>query len=236
MLATWVYVVVTSVLFVVWPMQGTPVRGDSVWWMMSWLVPTLMLQFLVFWVVDANLLLTRFIRHLSEHHAIWPGTLQLQHKKIFGMLKHPCIDEWLDVQLITKRTSAVSRLFYAPTVVMLILLASRSSLFDNWPTPPSLIISYLLTALILLVSALSLGRAAERSRALALQRLDTYLLETPESTPGYAKFKMIRERVATLTTGSFSRYAEDPLIRALLLSLTGIGGSAIVDALNYAKF
>jgi hypothetical protein len=236
MLATWVYVVITSVLFVIWPMEGMPVRGASMWWMMSWLIPTLTFQVLVFWVMDANLLLTRFIRHLSEHHAIWPGTLQMEHKKTFGMLRHPCIDEWMDLQLIAKRTSAVNRLIYAPTVVMLILFASRSSLFDNWPTPPSLIISYLLTALVLLVSALSLRRAAEKSRTLALQRLDAYLLQTPETTPCYGKFKMIRERVATLSTGAFSRYAEDPLIRALLLSLTGIGGSAIVDALNYAKF
>ncbi|MHC8332962.1 hypothetical protein [Pseudomonas sp. LB3P25] len=236
MLATWVYVVVTSVLFVIWPMEGMPVRGASMWWMMSWLIPALTFQFLVFWVVDANLLLTRFVRHLSEHHAIWPGTLQMEHKKTFGMLRHPCIDEWMDLQLIAKRTSAVNRLIYAPTAVMLILFASRSSLFDNWPTPPSLVISYLLTALVLLVSALSLRRAAEKSRTLALQRLDAYLLETPETTPCYGKFKMIRERVATLSTGSFSRYAEDPLIKALLLSLTGIGGSAIVDALNYAKF
>lgn len=236
MLATWVYVVVTSVLFVIWPMEGMPVRGASMWWMMSWLIPTLTFQVLVFWVMDANLLLTRFIRHLSEHHAIWPGTLQMEHKKTFGMLRHPCIDEWMDLQLIAKRTSAVNRLIYAPTVVMLILFASRSSLFDNWPTPPSLVISYLLTALVLLVSALSLRRAAEKSRTLALQRLDAYLLQTPETTPCYGKFKIIRERVATLSTGAFSRYAEDPLIRALLLSLTGIGGSAIVDALNYAKF
>jgi len=236
MLATWVYVVVTSVLFVIWPMEGMPVRGASMWWMLSWLIPSLTFQVLVFWVVDANLLLTRFIRHLSEHHAIWPGTLQMEHKKTFGMLRHPCIDEWVDLQLIAKRTSAVNRLIYAPTVVLLILLASRSSLFDNWPTPPSLIISYLLTALVLLVSALSLRRAAEKARTIALQRLDAYLLQTPETTPCYAKFKMIRERVATFNTGSFSRYSEDPLIRALLLSLTGIGGSAIVDALNYAKF
>jgi hypothetical protein len=152
------------------------------------------------------------------------------------MLRHPCIDEWVDLQLIAKRTSAVNRLIYAPTVVLLILLASRSSLFDNWPTPPGLIISYLLTALVLLVSALSLRRAAEKARTVALQRLDAYLLQTPETTPCYTKFKMIRERAATFNTGSFSRYAEDPLIRALLLSLTGIGGSAIVDALNYAKF
>lgn len=237
MLATWVYVVVTSVLFVVWPMEGIPVRGESsMGWMLSWLIPTLVFQFLVFWVVDANLLLTRFIRHLSEHHAIWPGSLQMEHKKIFGMLKHPCIDEWVDLQLIAKRTSAVNRLIYAPTVVMLILVASRSSAFDNWPSPPSLIISFLLTALVLLISALSLRRAAEKARTLALQRLDAYLLVTPETVPCYGKFKMIRERVALLNTGSFSRYSEDPLIRALLLSLTGIGGSAIVDALNYAKF
>ncbi|MHC8381799.1 hypothetical protein [Pseudomonas sp. LB3P14] len=235
-LATWVFVVVTSVLFVIWPMEGMPVRGTSMWWMMSWLIPTLIFQVLVFWVVDANLLLTRFIHHLSEHHAIWPGSLQIEHKKTFGMLKHPCIDDWVDLQLIAKRTSAVNRLIYAPTAVMLILLASRSSLFDNWPTPPGLMISYLLTALVLLVSALSLRRAAEKARTVALQRIDAYLLQTPETTPCYAKFKMIRERVATFNTGSFSRYAEDPLIRALLMSLTGIGGSAIVDALNYAKF
>jgi hypothetical protein len=235
-LVTWIFLVVTSVLFVVWPMERIPVRGDSIMWMLTWLVPTVLFQLLVFWVVDANLLLTRFIRHLSDHHAVWPGTLQLEHKQIFGVLKHPCIDEWMDLQLIAKRTSAVNRLIYAPTVVMLILLASRSTAFDNWPTPPSIVITFLLTALILLASALSLRRAAEKARTVALRRVDAYLLETPETAPYYDKFQMIRDRIATLNTGSFSRYSEDPLIRALLLSLTGIGGSAIVDALNYAKF
>jgi hypothetical protein len=238
LLATWIFVVVTSVLFVIWPMERIPVRGESIVWMLSWLIPTLAFQVLVFWVVDANLLLTRFIRHLSEHHAIWPKSLQEEHRKIFGVLKHSCIDEWVDLQLIAKRTSAVSRLIYAPTVVMLILLASRSSLFDNWPTPPSIVITFLLTALILLASALSLRRAAEKARTVALRRLDTYLLETPKARDPvrYEKFQMIRDRIATLNTGSFSRYSEEPLVRALLLSLTGIGGSALVDALNYAKF
>jgi hypothetical protein len=39
----------------------------------------------------------------------------------------------------------------------------------------------------------------------ALHRLDAYLLENAEAMPGYGKFKMIRERVTTLNTGSFSR-------------------------------
>lgn len=236
LLVTWIFFVISSALYVVWPMEGIPVRGFSPVWMLTWLVPTVTFQVLVFWVVDANLLLIRFIRHLSDNHAIWPNKLQLEQRAIFGTANHPCVDEWIDLQLIAKRTSAVSRLIYAPTLVMLILLASRSSLFDNWPTPPSLIITYLLTALILLGSALSLRRAAEKARTVALQRLDTYLLTTTPSAPYYEKFHMIRERISTLNTGSFSRYSEEPLVRALLLSLTGIGGSALVDALNYAKF
>lgn len=235
-LATWIFMVATSVLYVIWPIAGIPVRGDSPVWMLSWLLPTLAFQLLVFWVVDANLLLTRFIRHLSTRYAIWPVKLQAQHHDIFGIGKHECIDDWIDMLLIAKRTSAVNRLIYAPTVVMLILIASRSSVFDNWPTPPGMIISFTLTALLLLASALSLRRAAEKARGTALQRIDAYLLAEPATTKGYEKFRMIRERIATLNTGSFSRYSEEPLVRALLLSLTGIGGSAIVDALNFAKF
>lgn len=236
LLATWVFVVVTSALFVLWPMEGAPTRGESPIWMWNWLLPTLAFQLLVFWVVDANLLLTRFIRNLSTHYAIWPKALRKEHWRVFGMPLHPCIDDWMDMQLIAKRTATVNRLIYAPTVVMLILIASRNSVFDNWPTPPSLIISFLLTTLILLASALSLRRAAEKARGAALQRLDNYRLETPEDAPIYKKLELIRARIVALNTGAFSSYAQEPLVRALLLSLTGVGGSLIVDALNYAKF
>ncbi|WP_458736921.1 hypothetical protein [Pseudomonas chlororaphis] len=235
-LATWIFMVATSALFVLWPMEGAPTRGESPIWMWNWLLPTLAFQLLVFWVVDANLLLTRFIRNLSKHYAIWPKELRKEHQRLFGVALHPCIDDWVDMQLIAKRTATVNRLIYAPTVVMLILIASRNSVFDNWPTPPSIVISFLLTTLILLTSALSLRRAAEKARGAALRRLDDYLLEITDSTPVYNKLKLIRGRIDALDTGAFSRYSQEPLVRALLLSLTGVGGSLIVDALNYAKF
>ncbi|MCY1394942.1 hypothetical protein D9M71_98700 [compost metagenome] len=235
-LATWFFVVVTSVLLVVWPMEGIPVRGISPIWRWSWLIPFLLFQLLVFWVVDANRLLTRFIQQLSRYHGIWPLPLQREHELIFGKSIHPCIDDWMDMVLIAKRTAAVNRLIYAPTVVLLIMIASRSSYFDNWPTPPSIVISFLLTAVILLSSAVSLRRAAEKARRAALQRIDDYLLRTPASDPIHNKFELIRTRIAALNTGAFSRYSEEPLVRALLLSLTGIGGSIIADAINFSKF
>lgn len=236
LLATWIFAVFTGVLFALWPMEASPVRGELLWGKAPWMLPILAFQLLVFWVVDANFLLIRFIRQLIRHHAIWPRALERQHRAIFGMDRHACIDDWADVLLIARRTAAVSRLIYAPTIVLLILIASRSSVFDNWPTPPGLIISFVATGVLLFVSALSLRRAAEKARATALQHIDAQLLMSSKEDLGYTKFQMIRERIANLNTGAFSRYSEEPLVRALLVSLTGIGGSIIVDVLNYAKF
>ncbi|MFJ4394848.1 hypothetical protein [Pseudomonas sp. NPDC089396] len=243
MLGSWIFLVLTSLLFVLWPMDGDPVRGNPPLRGWNWLPPVLAFNLLVFWVVDANRLLTRFIRQLSQEHWIWPRELQREQKALFGDIynpvpkaAHPSIDEWFGLTLIAKRTAAVSRLIYAPTVVLLILIVSRSSYFDNWPTPPGMIITFALTGLILLVSALSLRRAAEKARTVGLQRIDQYLLEIAGNETLSAKFRLIRERIVALNTGAFSRYADEPLVRALLLSLTGIGGSALVDALNYSKF
>jgi len=242
-LSAWIFVALTSLLFVLWPFDGSPIRGNLSLGIWSWLPSLLAFNLLVFWVVDANRLLTRFIRQLSQEHWIWPTELQREQKALFGDIynpvpkaAHPSIDEWFGLNLIAKRTAAVSRLIYAPTVVLLILIISRSSYFDNWPTPPGMIITFTLTGLILLVSALSLRRAAEKARTVGLQRIDQYLLEIAGNETLSAKFRLIRERIVALNTGAFSRYADEPVVRALLLSLTGLGGSALVDALNYAKF
>ncbi|MFJ4445573.1 hypothetical protein ACIPZ8_26255 [Pseudomonas sp. NPDC089422] len=239
MLGSWIFLVLTSMFFVLWPMDGDPMRGNLALRQWSWLPPLLTFNLLVFWVVDANRLLTRFIRQFSDEDWIWPQGLQREHKTLFGKLahcqSHPSIDAWFGLTLIAKRTAAVSRLIYAPTIVLLILIASRSSLFDNWSTPPGMVITFVLTGLILLGSALSLRRAAERARTVGLQRIDQYLLKTPDEAL-CGKFSLIRERIVTLNTGAFSRYADEPLVRALLLSLTGLGGSVLVDALNYSKF
>ncbi|WP_371365974.1 hypothetical protein ACA097_21885 [Pseudomonas sp. QL9] len=235
-LATWTFALISGVLYVLWPFDGSPVRGSLLWSKTVWMLPTLAFQLLVFWVVDANFLLIRFIRQLIGHHGIWPEALREKHRKIFGIDQHACIDDWVDVALIARRTAAVSRLIYAPTVVLLILIVSRSSLFDNWPTPPGLVISFVVTGLILFFSALSLRRAAEKARALALQHIDAQLLAEPADGPPVAKLQLIRERIVNLKTGAFSRYTEEPLVRALLLSLTGLGGTAIIDVLNLAKF
>lgn len=246
LLFTWVFLVVTSALYVVVPVEDIPIRGHAGGiWLWSWVLPTVSFQILVFWVMDANLLLSRFIKQLSRYRLIWPTDVQERRRALPIPPTHCCLDDYLVLSLIAKRTSAVNRLIYAPTLVMLVLMASRSTLFDNWPSPISSTIILVLNALLLLWSALKLRRCAERARSGALSRLDHYLLrgidapEQPAQINAAAVRETLiafRERIRDLKTGAFSPYSEEPLLRAVLVSLTGLGGTVIVDALNFLTF
>jgi len=264
LLMTWLFLVVTSVIYVLVPIEDLPVRGNAEGiWLWSWILPTVCFQLLVFWVIDANLLLRRFIRQLSQDYLIWPRTVRKQWEKLPIPAAHICLDDYLDLSLIAKRTSAVNRLIYAPTLVMLVLMASRSTLFDNWPAPVASTIILLINAAMLLASAFLLRRSAEAARRTALERVDRLLLEGIDTRQGEAvrmknvqakmpaeeaqliqvqaaaereTFIMLRDRMKALKTGAFSPYSEDPLLRAVLVSLTGLGSTVVIDALNFFNF
>ncbi|MFK3971474.1 hypothetical protein ACI2KS_12175 [Pseudomonas sp. NPDC087358] len=264
LLCSWIFLVVTSVFYVILPVEDIPVRGASEGiWLWSWVLPTVFFQILVFWVIDANMLLSRFIRQLSRDYLIWPRAVRRRWEDLPIPTTHYCLDDYLDLTLIAQRTSAVNRLIYAPTLVMLVLMASRSTLFDNWPAPISSMIILLVNALLLLGSALTLRRCAESARRTAMERIDRYLLQGVETRQSEAirlariqqgiasaeadleqaktiavreTLITLRERMKALRTGAFSPYSEEPLLRAVLLSLTGLGGTVIIDALNFLSF
>ena len=238
-LATWLLFVITSPIYAVWPSVVGSTRGLTPSSALLWQItmgPLISLQLLVFWIIDANRLRTRFIRQLSSSRIIWPPSLQAEHLQTFAVRQHPCIDGWVTIKLIAQRSIAVNRLIYAPTAVLLLLVVSCNKSLTDLPTPPSMFVLLFLTALLLFASAFSLRRTAEKAREMVLHRVDDYLFQVSGDVPSNEKFLQIRERIATLNTGAFSRYSEEPLIRALFLLLTGIGGSAIVDTLNYFKF
>ncbi|WP_213878963.1 hypothetical protein [Pseudomonas sp. dw_358] len=250
LLSSWMFLVVTSAFYVIMPVEDIPVRGSANGiWLWSWVLATVTFQILAFFVVDTNLLLTRFIRQLKDHQLIWPKKLRAQWMtRPVGPL-HPCFDDYMGINLIAKRTSAVNRLIYAPTLVMLVLIASRSAVFDNWPAPLSTTLILILNVAILLGSALYLRRCAENARRQALANIDLQVLKLTDikaptrlSADGWEiavdraevekQLGMLRQRIKDLRTGAFSPYSEEPLIRAVMVSLTGLGGSAVLEALN----
>ncbi|HSD37774.1 MAG TPA: hypothetical protein VLC92_09705 [Rhodocyclaceae bacterium] len=237
-LLTWMFSLLSSLLFVIWPLESSPIRGSVKHFMpiMTWAFWAG--QLLVFWVVDANIILVRFINTFIRVHTVWPASLQAEHERMFGVRKHPCVDDWVDLRLIARRTEAVNMLIYAPVIVLIVQLLSRSDLFDNWATPPSIVITQAVSVLILFLAALGLRRTAERARSSAIVRIDEYLLSksTIENTTFLKQLQTMREQILKLNNGAFSPYSEQPMVKAIMMSLTGIGGTAIANVLSLAKF
>ena len=114
--------------------------------------------FLTFFVLDATIVNRRFIKCLADKETVWP-------KKSFG---HPrCrmrgmmpadLRDYLDIRLIAERTEAVGEIIYYPFLVSFLLIASRSSLFDNWDWPAGVVVVYGLSTLLAISSAVLLRR------------------------------------------------------------------------------
>jgi hypothetical protein len=233
-LFTWLYLVVTSLLFAIWPLEWPPIRGNIAVQVNAYmlLLSIISFNFLIFWVVDANLLLARFATLLSSNRAHWPREVHAVLAERFGMENHPGADDWLDVRLIARRTAAVNKIVYAPLLVMLLLMAARSSLFDNWVLTPSLAITYLLGSAVLLFAAAHLRRAAERARSNAVAHLKALILKLqlqPDQRGVLDQLKIMLDEAEQIREGAFARYTDQPIVHAVLIIIGSMGGSVVVD-------
>jgi len=243
-LMTWIYLLCTSLLFAIWPAEWPPIRGSvatNVNFGML-LLSIVTFNFLIFWVVDANLLLARLITVLSGTQTRWSREFHTKLAEKFGIADNPAADDWLDIRLIARRTAAVNKIIYAPVLVMMLLMAARSSLFDNWIMTPSLALTYTLGSAILLFAAWHLRSAAERARAVAVARIKALNLklqgqtELPNQRVILDQLKLILDEIQQIREGAFARYTDQPIVHAVLIVVGSMGGSAVVDYVKAAQF
>jgi hypothetical protein len=234
----------TSLLFAIWPAEWPPIRGSvatNVNFGML-LLSIVTFNFLIFWVVDANLLLARLITVLSGTQTRWSREFHTKLAEKFGIADNPAADDWLDIRLIARRTAAVNKIIYAPVLVMMLLMAARSSLFDNWIMTPSLALTYTLGSAILLFAAWHLRSAAERARAVAVARIKALNLklqgqtELPNQRVILDQLKLILDEIQQIREGAFARYTDQPIVHAVLIVVGSMGGSAVVDYVKAAQF
>ncbi len=181
--------------------------------------------FLLFFAVDASRLTRLFVRRLSrdrfreDEGAGWPPVL--------GM-PPPLAGEWLRIRVIAEDTAVVNRLIYYPFIVIVLLVASRIGHFDNWGLPQGLAVIIAGTVLIAVLSALRLRQAAEQARGRILGRLERHHLAVvngAETAFSEAQVERLREVVAAEQAGAFQPYLDQPVVRATLLLLGGVGAS-----------
>ena len=114
-------------------------------------------------------------------------------------------------------------------------MASRLPHFDNWPTPTGLSIVIIVSLGYAISSAVILRRAAERARALVLQRLSTRLAtlgtDSTQTADTYERLvrhlELMRRDVESMQEGAFGSITQQPWVRATLL-LLGSGGTLVL--------
>jgi hypothetical protein len=122
-------------------------------------------------------------------------------------------------------------LIWYPLIVLAVLVLARSSFFDNWSWPSSIILVFSLNALWAFGSAAFLSRTAEQLRAAAIAKLQQLRVESYDSPGRRQTFDELIGEIRGLKRGAFAPMTEQPFIRAVILPSGGLGLLAVAQRL-----
>ena len=222
----------------------------------------LLLPLLVVAVADATVLLTRFVRHLNAGRSYYPdktidmfsSALGQEHKALWAQrfcakpedrklgddsenlsAVHTLLDDWIDVQVVARRSQPIVRLVIGPFVVLALLVVARSRLFDNWALTPAIAVGVSFYVAVLVGLTYLLKQAAEntRSRALASMQADLrWLAGSGKPLSDLVEpYKRLIAQVENEQKGAFASFFDQPLLKAMLVPLGGAGGTQLFDYL-----
>lgn len=143
------------------------------------------------------------------------------------------VDYWITTELIAERTAPAAHVIHLPFVVILFLLLSLSTRFDNWNTPASVLALIGLAIIIGLSSSLRLRRTAQRIRQGVVDELKEEVtgIEYAAAKTQSDKLQQLVKRIEAIHEGAFTKWYNEPVFRALAWVL-GIGLWIVTE---YAK-
>ena len=191
--------------------------------------------FLLFFVIDAMIVNRRFIDRIMAADVAWPASLVERWCEATSEDARLCARRFLAVRLVAERTSVVIDLIYYPFVVLLLMIFSRVHYFDNWDWPLGLLAVLGLNAAGAVFAGFTLRSAAENGRRRALAELSEKLFAAAVGRSGdpaerdREALEFGIEAIERRKDGAFSSFAENPVLRALLLPSGGFGLIALAQ-------
>lgn len=221
-----------SFIFTLFGLEPAPLRGEVTRVIDSVITVSSLLGmlFLLFYMVDATRLCIIWIRGLTKNNYDWRGTA-VDNLVVSMNIPWPCAVHWLKLKIVAQRTSEVSKLIYYPFLVIILILFSRINYFDDWGFPQSLAIITSCLIAVALYAATKLRQQAERVRKDFIDYLESEKItvsgnKAMPNKPSLAQLNELIENVSRLKKGAFQPFLEQPLVKASLLLLGGVGFSA----------
>lgn len=225
-----------------------------------WLLPLVVVA-----VADATMLAWRFLRMLGTERTLYaPATVQrfasalgpVQAEvwmrpvaaeaaergaadPVAGAPGHSLLDDWIDIQVIARRTRAVAPLVVAPFLMLALMVVARSRLFDNWSLSWPIATAAALYVLWLGLLALLLKQAAEDCRTRALARMNAdlrWMAGADDARKALVEpMKRLIAAVEAERSGAFAPPFDQPFFKGLLVPLGGAGGAQLFERLLLAN-
>lgn len=213
-----------SLIFSITGFPVTPCRGDLSCSLDKVLTITSVssMLLLIFLVLDEFRLTIYWLKGLIQiKNMNWAGISENQHLKLSENLKY-LSHERFKIELIAERTEEIGRLIYYPFLVIIIVLISRSSYFDNWGLPQGIAIVVAINILLLISAGTKIRYEAEKCRRLAIKKLDEKLMDltgcaAPSAKTDLALIQQLLDEVKGIHNGAFQPFTEQPVLRASLL-------------------
>ena len=113
--------------------------------------------------------------------------------------------ESFKIRLIAERTEEIEHMIYYPFLVIIIMLVSRSSYFDNWGLPQGIAIVVAINILMLISAGVEMRHEAEKCRDEVIEKLNVKSLEvkgysTPSSKTDSAQIQQLISDVKGICT------------------------------------
>lgn len=121
---------------------------------------------------------------------------------------------------------------YGPFVLVSIVCFSRWQWIDNWDWPPSLVIMVTLSVSFIVISHVSLHRAAIRLRSHLLKSIRVLAERHPKRISMNDRLERFAQQAREVQGGIFAGLSGNPVTRALVIPFTGVGGLAVIDYLG----
>jgi hypothetical protein len=190
---------------------------------------------LVFYVIDVIRLCRRWVNCIAAGNVTWPeetlAEIADQQGRSMEASKH-YLEEWLGIELIGRRTRVIGNLIYFPFVVMFLLAIARHAYFDNWDFPTALVIVFTVNAILIIIAALILRRAAAMAKKEALARLEKQRNrlsgETPREAQQRGQIEWAIEAIRNNQTGAFLPFTRHPIFGASVAMPSGAYGIVLL--------
>ncbi|HLZ19333.1 MAG TPA: hypothetical protein VKO67_06955 [Smithellaceae bacterium] len=243
----WIVYFVTTGLFlsVLGPLPNLPVRGVYSYWitMIIFFLSTFFFSVLFLYIFDVTRLCHQFIVNVTEKYHEWPEE-SLQRflegsKQNYRQEQIMVFSEWQTVYLVAQRTEAVGGLIFYPSIITVIMFAARHSYFDNWNTTIPLAVILLIGVMITWICALIQRTDAEKFRKASILRLKEQQMRVilrKDLQDLKSQIDYTIEDIQSIKRGAFLPFSQHPVFQSIMLALSGIGGTYLIEFANALSF